>query len=74
MVMKMIQLKTIRKSKGFTQQALADALGVERATVGMWEIGRNVPTVENLCRLADLFGVSTDALLGRRPVKDDSEE
>lgn len=60
----MNQIKAIRKARGYTQQTLADALGVERPTVGMWEIGRSYPTVEMLIRLADLLGVTTDAMLG----------
>lgn len=61
----MNQIKAIRKAMGYTQQTLAEAMGVERPTVGMWEIGRNYPTVELLIRLADVLGVTTDALLGR---------
>lgn len=63
------RIQEIRKARGYTQQTLADALGIERATVGMWEIQHNAPTVEMLIRLADLLNVTTDALLGRADIK-----
>ena len=58
-------IKTLRTANGHTQQTLAEALGIERATVAMWETGRAYPTVDKLIRLADLLGVTTDELLGR---------
>ena len=63
------RIREIRNARGYTQQTLADALGVKRPTVGMWEIQHNAPTVEMLVRLADLLNVTTDALLGRAAIE-----
>lgn len=57
------QLKLIRKANGFTQQALADAVGIERSTYASYETGRNKPDVILLKRIANAFGVSSDFVL-----------
>lgn len=57
------QLKRIRKANGFTQQALADAVGIERSTYASYETGRNKPDVILLKRIANAFGVSSDFIL-----------
>lgn len=61
----MRELRSIREGKGYTQVGLAEALGVGRTSVTMWEAGKSDPPVKLLPRLADLLGVTTDALLGR---------
>lgn len=55
-----------------TQQKLADALGVSRSTVAMWENGKNEPDNAMLTKIAEYFHISTDELLGHsheEPVK-----
>ena len=47
-----------------TQEALAEALGVSRPTVVGWLDGKNVPDIISLKRIAKLFNVSADYLLG----------
>ena len=51
-----------RRAVGLSQQAVANALGVERATVGMWETGANWPSARVLPALADLLCCSIDEL------------
>ena len=48
-----------------SQKFVAISVGVSPPTVSMWENGRKEPTRENLIKLADLFGVTIDYLLGR---------
>lgn len=60
-----LRLKELREEKGYSQEQLARKLGVRQSTVGMWENGRNKPKNEKLERLANIFDVSTDYLLGR---------
>lgn len=57
------QLKIIRKANKFTQQELADAIGIERSTYASYETGRNKPDVVLLSRIAKVFGVSSDYIL-----------
>lgn len=54
----------LRKSRGMSQEALAERLGVSRQTVSRWETGSAAPDAENLLGLSRLFGVSADELLG----------
>ena len=51
-----------RKQMGWTQQQLADQLGVERATLAMWEIGKNWPPARLLPAMAELMLCSIDDL------------
>jgi transcriptional regulator with XRE-family HTH domain len=57
------KLQQLRKQKGITQQALADALFVSRTAVSKWESGRGYPEIESLRAIARFFGVTVDALL-----------
>lgn len=54
-----------RKEKGMTQEKLATALGITNQAVSKWENDQCCPDIEQLPALAELFGVSIDALLGR---------
>ena len=60
-----IRLKQLGESTKTSQQQLALVLGVSQSTVGMWESGKNLPSVSTLLELADYFHCSTDYLLGR---------
>ena len=57
-------IKSFRKNKGFTQEELADLLSVTPQAVSKWESENGLPDVSMLIPLAQVLGVSTDALLG----------
>lgn len=57
--------KKLRLSLGYTQAELADALGISRSRIGMYETGAREPDFETLEIIADFFNVDTDYLLGR---------
>ena len=57
-------IKSFRKNKGFTQEELADLLSVTPQAVSKWESENSLPDVSMLIPLAQVLGVSTDALLG----------
>ena len=57
-------IKTLRKTKGLTQDELAIRLNVVRQTVSKWEKGLSVPDAEMLQRIADVFEVNVSQLLG----------
>lgn len=63
-------LKELRREKGLTQQALAEALGVSGRTVSRWETGVNLPDLDLLLELSDFYQIELRALLEgeRRPV------
>lgn len=54
------KLKTLRKGRKLTQQELADRLGVTRATISNYEVGRRSPHLSELKRFADFYGVGLD--------------
>ena len=56
-------LYALRKSKGMTQQELADQLGVTNKAVSKWETGEAFPETAQLIPLSDIFGVTVDDLL-----------
>ncbi|WP_298030218.1 helix-turn-helix domain-containing protein [uncultured Dysosmobacter sp.] len=66
----MTRIKQLREAAGMKQYELAARAGVKGSSVFKWEHGMSFPTAENLMVLADIFGVSTDYILGREPVQD----
>ena len=54
------QLKTLRKSQRMTQQAVADRVGITRATLSNYEIDRRTPDLNTLRKLAECYGVGLD--------------
>ena len=57
------KLQALRKSRGWSQEQLAERVAVSRQAVGKWESGSAVPDTENVVEISRLFGVSTDYLL-----------
>lgn len=57
-------LKRLRLEAGYTQQQLADRLGVTKSVVSYYELHERVPSPEILVKLSTIFRVSTDYLLG----------
>lgn len=58
------RLRQLRKEHGMTQEALAKQLKIRRVRYVYMENGRALPTLPILVRIAELYGVSTDSLLG----------
>lgn len=56
-------LSQLRRRAGYTQESLAEAMGVSRQAVGKWESGQSMPEAGALIELADLLGCSLDALM-----------
>ena len=59
------KLQRLRARKGLSQDALAELLDVSRQAVSKWERDETMPDPDKIVVLADLFGVTTDYLLGR---------
>lgn len=58
------RLVQLRKEHGFSQDALAEKLGVSRQAISKWECGEAAPDTDNLIALAELYDVTLDSLLG----------
>ena len=57
------KLQILRKNKGYTQEALADKLGVSRQAVAKWESGQIYPDISNLILISEIMNVSVDYLV-----------
>lgn len=64
------RLKLLRKEKGFEAQFIAKQLNVSKSTYSYYENDKSDPSFETLKKLADIFDVSTDYLLGRTDIKE----
>lgn len=66
------RLAELRRAKGYSQEALANELGLSRQAVSKWERAESSPDTENLIALARLYGVSLDDLLNvGKDIEDD---
>ena len=54
------KLQQLRKGRGLTQQQLAEKMGVTRATISNYEVGRRAPHISELERFAEFYGVGLD--------------
>lgn len=61
------RISQYRKSKGLTQDKLAEQLGVTAQAVSKWENDQSCPDITMLPKLAEIFDITTDELLGRQP-------
>ena len=61
------RIKYLREKIGLTQKDIATKLGVEPAAVSKYELDMREPNIEAIKKLAEIFNVSIDYLLGRTP-------
>ena len=59
------RLKNIRKSRGYLQRELAEALGLSRVSITQYEQDKRFPDQDALKKMGDVLNVSVDYLLGR---------
>jgi transcriptional regulator with XRE-family HTH domain len=59
-------LRLLRKKSGMTQAELAKRLHIKQYNVSDYEIGRIEPNIQTLVKLADVFNVTVDFLIGRK--------
>lgn len=62
------RLRALRKQAHLTQQAVADRLSIHRTAYTKYETGVVTPDQQGLVRLAELYGVTVDYLLGREEI------
>ena len=64
------RLKQLRKDNGWSQDDLAQRLGITRSAVGNWEQGLREPPYEMLEAIADTFNCEMQYLIGEKPASD----
>ena len=57
------QIKKIRTNNKITQQQMADKLGISRQAISNWENDRNLPDIEMLITIAQVFNITLDELI-----------
>ena len=67
-------IKTIRKSKGLSQQELAVKLDVVRQTISKWEQGLSVPDSDMLISISEVLETPVSTLLGENVIKTEVDE
>lgn len=60
------KIAAIRKSAGLSQEQFGEMFGVSRQSVSKWESDQTLPELATMIKIADLFDVSIDYLLGRQ--------
>ena len=67
-------LKYIRKQQNLTQGQLGAQLGYGYTVISCFETGRIEPTIHDLIKLSDFFGVSIDYMVGHRPKRENERD
>ena len=55
--------KSARSEAGLTIKEAADAIGVTAQAVSLWENGKSNPTADNIVKMSEVYGCTTDKLL-----------
>lgn len=58
------RIKELRIQNGYTLESVGKRIGVTKSAVQYWESGLNVPTLDKIAALAELFKVSIDYIAG----------
>lgn len=57
------RIQYLRKTKGISQEELADKIGVSRQAVSKWESEQSMPDIDKVIIMSDYFGVTTDYII-----------
>lgn len=61
------KIRALRKMNYLTQEQMAKKLNMTRQTLSNYELGKRIPDIFELIRIADLFQISLDEIVGRNP-------
>lgn len=57
-----ISLKALRVDRELKQKEVAESIGVSKKTLGAWENGSSMPSLENINKICTFYGVSYDVI------------
>lgn len=60
------KIRSLRKLNYLTQEQMAEKLNMTRQTLSNYELGKRIPDIFELIRIADLFQISLDEIVGRK--------
>ena len=59
----------LRNLRGYSQETIAEKIGISRQAYAKWESGATVPDIEKCSLLAELYGTTIDSLVRTEPVE-----
>lgn len=59
------RIRDLRNNTKISGEKFGEIFGVEKSTISNWENGRSLPSISQLIKMAEMFNVTTDYLLGR---------
>lgn len=68
------RLANLRKTKGLSQEQLAEVLDLTRQTISKWELDQSTPDLEYIVKLSDFFSVTTDYLIKGEQINQPSDK
>lgn len=68
------RIQILRKSRGISQEELADKIGVSRQAISKWESEQSTPDIDRIILMSDYFDVTTDYLLKGIEPTDDADK
>lgn len=57
------RLQALRKKANYSQEQVADLLGISRQAISKWESGQGKPEIDNIVKLTEIYHVSADYIL-----------
>ena len=57
------RLQDLRKKAGYSQEQVAEMMGISRQAISKWESGQGNPEIDNVVKLTEIYNVSTDYIL-----------
>ncbi|GFI22005.1 HTH-type transcriptional regulator ImmR [Lachnospiraceae bacterium] len=57
------RLQELRKKEGYSQEQVAEMLGLSRQAISKWESGQGKPEIDNIIKLTEIYHVSADYIL-----------
>ena len=67
-VMRMNNMRELRKRSGMKQETVANQLGAKQASISEWESGKKMPSLETAIQLSKIFNVSLGCVVGLEPI------
>lgn len=64
-----MRLEYLRNKYEFTQEEIAQKIGIKQPTYCNYEKGKHTPNLETICKIADIYNTSIDLLIGRTDIK-----
>ena len=68
----MNRFKELRTAAGLSQAALANKLNVHQTAVSQWELGKSFPEIDTLAKMAEIYDVFIDYIVGKRDRSEDT--